>query len=50
MQAERERQRTAYAELSESGDAGADEVDAAHDDLHAYERRVYDVEQDCAGR
>ena len=48
MQAERDRQRTAYADLASGGTASADEVDAAHDELHAYEERVYDTEQECA--
>ena len=47
MQAERDRLRAAYTDLASGGTAPADEVDAAHDELHAYEKRVYDVEQEC---
>ena len=50
MQAEREAARAAYLELARSGSATADETAQADDDLHALERRVYDVEQQCEGR
>ena len=50
MQAEREAARAAYLELARSGTVGPAETAQADDDLHALERRVYDVEQQCRTR
>jgi hypothetical protein len=50
MQAERETARADYLELARSGTASAEETGKADDALHALERKVYDVEQQCEGR
>ena len=50
LQAEREQRRTAYLELARSGTATPDETAAADDRLHAFERRVFELEQSCARR
>ena len=50
MQAERETARAAYLELARSGTATAEETGRADEELHALERKVYDVEQQCEGR
>ncbi len=49
LQAEREQRRAAYLELARSG-APVDETTRADEELHAFERRVFDAEQECAGR
>ena len=49
LQAEREERRAAYAELVRSG-APPDATAAADEELHAFEGRVYDLEQTCARR
>ena len=50
LQAERTAQRAAYLELAQSGTASPDETTRADAELHAFEQRVLEVEQDCAGR
>jgi hypothetical protein len=47
MQAERDSRREAHLELVGSGTASGDDIAAADDRLHAYERQVYDLEQSC---
>ena len=49
LQAEREDRRAAYAELVESG-AGPEQTGAADEELHAFEGRVFDLEQSCDRR
>lgn len=50
LQAERQQERAAYAELVRPGTAPADVTERADEELHALERRVYDIEQECASR
>ena len=50
MQAERDAARAAYLELARSGGATAADTERADEELHALERRVYDVEQQCETR
>jgi hypothetical protein len=49
LQAEREQRRVAYLELAESG-ASPEETGRADEELHEFERRVYDIERRCAQR
>ena len=49
LQAEREQRREAYLELASSG-ASPEQTTEADGALHAFERRVYDLEQQCADR
>lgn len=49
LQAEREQRREAYLKLAAT-DAPPEETGRADEELHAFERRVYDIEQSCAGR
>jgi hypothetical protein len=46
LRAERDRAREAYLALARS-DASPAQTEQADADLHALERRVHDVEQDC---
>ena len=46
LQAEREQRRAAQQELIGTA-AGDDEIAAADDRLHAFERRVFELEQQC---
>ncbi len=46
LQDERDRAREAYLALARSG-ASTTETERADADLHALERRVHDVEQEC---
>jgi hypothetical protein len=50
LQAEREQRRMALQELIRGGSATQDELAAADDELHAFERRVHDLEQGCERR
>ena len=50
LQAERDAARQAYAELVAPGTASGEVTERADEELHALERRAYDVEQECAGR
>ena len=49
LQAEREQRRQAYLELASSG-ASPERTTEADGELHAFERRVHDLEQQCADR
>jgi hypothetical protein len=49
LQAEREQRREAYLKLAESG-ASPEEIGRADEELHEFERRVYDTERRCAQR
>lgn len=49
LQAEREERRAAYLELAR-GDAGPEQTGRADEELHAFERQVYEIEQACAAR
>ena len=49
LQAEREERRAAYLELA-GGGASAEQATDADEALHAFERRVHDLEQQCADR
>ena len=47
LRAEREQRRAAYLALAASS-ASPEETGAADAELHAFERRVYDLENSCA--
>lgn len=49
LQAERDQRRQAYLELASSG-ASPEQTTQADGALHAFERRVFDLEQECADR
>ena len=49
LQAEREERRAAYLELVRRG-ADDEETSRADEELHAFERRVYELEQSCEAR
>lgn len=49
LQAEREQRRQAYLELATSG-ASPERTTEADGDLHAFERRVAEVEEQCGDR
>jgi uncharacterized protein involved in exopolysaccharide biosynthesis len=50
LREERDQARAAYLELAQSGGASPAETEQADAELHALERRVFEIEQDCAGR
>ena len=50
LQAERDAARASYLDLAQSGTTSPADTEQADADLHALERRVYDVEQGCSGR
>jgi hypothetical protein len=50
LRAERDEARAAYARLVEPGSAASELTAKADEDLHALDRRVFDLEQSCAGR
>lgn len=47
LQAEREQRRADQQQLIEDRTAGDDQIGAADDRLHAFERRVFELEQRC---
>ena len=47
LQAERDERRQQYADLVAPGTAPGDVTAQADEELHAFERRVYDLEQQC---
>jgi hypothetical protein len=47
LQAERDDARDAYSALVATGQAGQDELLAAHDALHELEERAHELEQSC---
>jgi len=50
LRTERDAARAAYTRLVEPGTASPEVTEQADTDLHALERRVYDLEQSCKGR
>lgn len=49
LRAQRDAARQAYTALVRSGTATPQDTERADTDLHAVERRVYDLEQSCGG-
>ena len=50
LRAERDEARADYLQLVRSATVSPDETEEADGELHALERRVYDLEQGCEGR